>query len=214
MLADLPKSVDEVKGWGWAEFEPLMRRLEAVELDERNVTDWLADWSRVTELIMAHLTWTSLASAGNTADSEAEGAYHQLSENLMPPAMQADHDLSQKLLASGLVPAGMELPIKNKRTDAALFRPENLTLSVEEQKLDSRYAKITGAQTVQWQGQELTLQALAAFQQDPDRGVREETWRLGMNRRLQDRAALNELWQEFLALRLKSRRQRWFRQLP
>ena len=203
MLTELPKNIDAVRNWGWAEFAPFLTQLEETPLTEQNLPDWLADWHQVSTLLMAHMTWTRLALDSNTADTEAETRYNKLSEELIPPTMQADHNLTEKLLASGLSVPGMERPIKNMRVDAALFRAENLPLEVEEQKLDQRYAKITGAQTVQWQGQQLTLTALAAWQQNPDRAIREETWRLAMNRRLQDRAALNELWQEFLALRLK-----------
>ena len=65
----------------------------------------------------------------------------------------AEQELKQKLLESGLEPAGFEIPLRNMRAEAALFREANLPLLVENRKLGSQYNKISGAQTVQWEGQ-------------------------------------------------------------
>jgi len=58
-----------------------------------------------------------------------------------------------------------------------------------------------GAQSVTWDGQEITLAALSPVYQEQDRARREKAWRLSMTRMLQDREALNELWVQFMDLR-------------
>jgi oligoendopeptidase F len=85
--------------------------------------------------------------------------------------------------------------------EAALFREANLPLLVENRKLGSEYNKIVGAQTVQWEGQELTLQQIRPIAQHPDRAVRERAWRLASDRWLADRATINELWTKTVPLR-------------
>ncbi|MBA3869760.1 MAG: M3 family oligoendopeptidase [Anaerolineae bacterium] len=60
-----------------------------------------------------------------------------------------------------------------------------------------------GAQTVIWEGQELTITQLKLKLQTDDRSVREAVWKAIAERRLADRPALNALWEKFLPLRLQ-----------
>jgi oligoendopeptidase F len=89
------------------------------------------------------------------------------------------------------------------RATADLFRPENLPLLAEEQKLSTQYDTIFGAQTVEWEGKEVTVSQLRPVYLDSDRTRRERAWLLASNRILADRQAINELWQKFLPLRQK-----------
>ena len=55
--------------------------------------------------------------------------------------------------------------------------------------------------TVEVKGQEYTLQQAAKFLEDPDRNLREEVYRKINERRLQDKAGLNELFSSLLQKR-------------
>lgn len=55
--------------------------------------------------------------------------------------------------------------------------------------------------TCEYQGKEQTLQQLARYVEEPDRKVREEAWRLGADRFLQDAEALDKLYEKMVALR-------------
>ena len=104
----------------------------------------------------------------------------------------------------------MTIPLRHMRADAALFREENLPLMAEEHKRGNRYDEIIGAQTVVWEGAERTLTQMRPVLQEPDRARREQAWRLMAERQLADREALNALWQEMLALRLRMARNAGF----
>ena len=97
------------------------------------------------------------------------------------------HRALQQLLASGLEPEGFNIPLRNMRAEAALFRQENLPLISETQKLSKEYDKIVGSQTVQWDGQEVTLSQLRPVYLEQDRSRRESAWRLSMQRWYDDR---------------------------
>jgi len=60
---------------------------------------------------------------------------------------------------------------------------------------------ITGAMTVEVKGQEYTLQQASKFLQDHDRDLREEVWRKMMERRQQDKDALNDLYSQLIEKR-------------
>ena len=89
------------------------------------------------------------------------------------------------------------------RAEADLFRADNLPLLAEQQKLAIQYDKIYGAQTVNWEGEEITLTRLVKNFQQPDRGLREKAWKLKAARQLADVESINELWQKFMQVRAR-----------
>jgi oligoendopeptidase F len=201
MFSSLPQTVPDLMKWQWSDIEPYFHDLATRPLTASNVHAWLADWSALDERLNEMYARLSLAKTQNTADKDAEQAYNAFLDTIFPRAEAARQTLREKLLASGLEPQGFELPLKKMRASAALFREQNLPLLTQEQKLVSRYEKIIGAQTVEWDGKEVTIAQLRPIYQNPDRATRERAWRLALTRQLADRQAINELWREFLALR-------------
>jgi len=201
MFASLPKTADELLRWTWPQIEPYYRDLASRTLTTENVTQWLADWSRLSECVSEMQVRLYVATTINTADAEAERRYTAYLDEIYPAAQAAEQKLKQHLLTSGLEPKGFEVPLRNMRAEAALFRDANLPLLAEQQKLIIEYDKIIGAQTVMWEGKEVTLPQLHPVYQNPDRALRERAWRLAAECRLADWEAINDLWGKFLRLR-------------
>jgi len=187
--------------WSWSQIEPYYQELTARNLAADTVEDWLADWSRLSRLIAETFSRLKVAVDLDTTDKVAEERYNTFLEKIFPSAQAADQKLKEKLLASGLEPRGFAVPLRNMRTEAAIFREANLPLLIEERKREAQYDKIIGAQTVLWQGVETTIAQLAPVYQNPDRSLREQAWRLAAERQLADREAINTLWQQFLQIR-------------
>jgi oligoendopeptidase F len=188
--------------WSWSQIEPYYTDLAARALSANNVAQWLADWTRINELVEEMYARLNVATTVNTADKESEERYRAFLDNIFPPALAAEQKLKEKLLASGLEPDGFAIPLRNMRTESEIFRAANLPLQADELKMNNDYDKIIGAQTVQWDGNEVTISQLRPVYQDTDRAKRERAWRLSLQRQLADRDAINALWQKFLALRL------------
>jgi oligoendopeptidase F len=201
MLAILPTDYREFIHWTWPQFEPYYQDLNTRPLTAETVEDWLAAWSQISKIAQETYARLHIATTLNTADTEAEHNYLTFLSAVNPQLEAAEQELKQKLLDSGLEPAGFEIPLRNMRAEAALFREANLPLLVENRKLGSQYNKIIGAQTVSWEAQELTLQQMRPITQDADRAVRERAWRLASERWLTDRSAINELWTQLVTLR-------------
>jgi oligoendopeptidase F len=117
-------------------------------------------------------------------------------DEIQPRSREADQKVKEKLLASRLSPAGYEIPLRNLRAQAALYRESNLPLLAEDKKLSMEYDRIVGAQTVTWEGQELTITQLYPVYQEIDREKRERAWRLAAERQLADRQALGGVGQD------------------
>jgi oligoendopeptidase F len=201
MLATLPTDYHEFIHWTWPQFAPYFQELSQRALTAGTVADWLADWSCVSKIAEEMYARLHIATTLNTADTAAETSYLTFLSDVNPQIETAEQELKQKLLDSSLEPAGFEIPLRNMRAEAALFREANLPLLLENRKLGSQYNKIVGAQTVTWNGQELTLQQIRPIAQDVDRAMRERAWRLASVRWLADREAINELWTKSVPLR-------------
>ena len=197
----LPADPQILMTWTWTDFEPYYQDLKQRPLRAETVQAWLEDWSALDERLMELRSRLHVATAINTADEEARQRLEAFFDHIFPQAMAAEQELKQKLLASGLEPAGFEIPLRNMRAEVALFREANLPLLAEEQKLIQEYDRIVGAQTVEWEGQERTPQQMRPLQQDPDRARREAAWRRVTERQMADREALNDLWVRLFRLR-------------
>jgi oligoendopeptidase F len=201
MFSDLPAEYHGFIHWTWSQYEPYYQNLNARSLSVDKVAAWLADWSHIAKIVQEAYSRLHLATTLDTADAEAEQHFNTFIGEVYPQVEAAEQQLKQKLLESQLEPAGFEIPLRNMRAEAALFRDANLPLLVENRMLGSEYNKIVGAQSVLWEGQELTLQQMRPIAQHPDRAVRERAWRLASDRWLADRSALNELWAKTVPLR-------------
>jgi oligoendopeptidase F len=203
MFDTLPKTAQEFTDWKWAQVEPYFQDLENRELNAGNVNEWLADWTHLYDLISESFARLYVANTLDTTDEKIAAQYEAYMTDIIEPSQPADQKLKEKLLASGLQPEGFEIPLRNLRSEAALFREENIPLFTEEQKLGMEYDKVIGAQTVMWDGEEKTIAQLKPVYQDQDREVREDAWRAAADRQLADRDTLNGYWQQFMEIRRK-----------
>jgi len=202
-MINLPTESKELLTWTWPQFEPAVQELLAAPLTAENVNQWMLDWSRLKDCLDELAARLYVATTVDTADETARKSLENFYDAIFSKAMEAEQALKQKLLASGLEPEGFTVALRNMRAAADLFRPENLPLLAQEQKLNTQYDTIFGAQTVEWEGKEMTVSQLRPVFLDRDRDRRERAWRLYSDRMLADRQAINKLWRKFLPLRQK-----------
>jgi oligoendopeptidase F len=203
-MSDLPPlTAQEFMRWDWKQIEPFFHELENSRLDDDHIETWLSGWTRLADLIQETYARLYVATTVDTNDASSEQHFQAFLDQILPPFRASEQKLKEKLLKSGVKPAGFEIPLRNMQIEADIFREKNLTLLSEEQKLNTRYDHIIGDQTVPWEGKELTILQLVPVLQEMDRQKRERAWRLGAERQLADRAAINDLWAELLAVRLK-----------
>ena len=200
-LPALPATSQEFSGWTWEQIAPYFDDLATRPLTAETVDSWLADWTSIASLVDELNTWYTIATTVNTADSETQNRYTAFLDTVQPQAADAEQRLKEKLLASGLEPAGFAMPLRKLRTDAALYREENTPLLADLRKLEVEYENIAGARTVQWEGEEVPLTQLHPAQFDPDRARRERAWRAVRGRIAQDTPPLADLWRRMMGQR-------------
>lgn len=201
MFDTLPKETHDALNWSWSQYEPYYTDLQARDLNAGNVTAWLADWTSLVNLIDEVGSRLRVATTQNTTDEAADTALKTFLDTIQPPYEQAQQNLKEKLLASGLEPDGLAIPLRNMRGEAELFREANLPLFTEEAKLGLQYNRILGTQSIVWDGEERTLTQARNLLREDDRDIRERAWRVISDRQLQDRPAINDLWRQFMGVR-------------
>jgi len=195
---NLPTKSQEIISLTWADLKPYASELESRPFSSSNIEQWLRDWTALSDRVSEMYSRLSLATTINTADEKADQMFKNFLDNVFPAAMSSGQKLKEKLLESGLQPAGFEIPLRNMRAEAELFREENLPLQSEQQKLNMDYDKIIGAQSVEWEGQEFTISQIKQKLQDPDRSKREQIWRAILGRQMADHQSINELWGKYI----------------
>jgi oligoendopeptidase F len=200
----------------WSVAEPYYR-----ELNERDVTTrdgletWLMDWSELESALSEERTVRYVQMTCQTDDEQRKARYLHFIEQVAPQCEPWSDKLRRKLndLAQrfDLPQKRYEVLLRSVRNSIALFREENIPLQVEDAKLAQQYGEVTGAMTIRYREEEMTLQRAARFLEEPDRKLREEVWGLIDARYLQDAARIDELYLQMVATRTKIARNAGFR---
>ncbi len=187
----------------WSTIQPHVDELLTTKLSHDNVESWLKQWSDLTAALYETRTQIHREVAENTADKEAEERFLILVEEILPKARSAEQALRNKLLAFKEYTPSSEthMMIKRFRTQASIFREQNVPLLSELMKLANQYEKIVGGMTIEWEGEVETMPQAKLHLQDRNRAVRQRAWRLMMDRFAEERERLNELYLEMLSLR-------------
>jgi oligoendopeptidase F len=202
MALKLPSNSKEMQNWKWGDYEPFFEYLLNQEIDKTNINSWMKYWSDFSELIGEVGTDVYVATTVDTADEDAKNRFNTFLENVSENASSKNQILRKKLLESGCVPDNFEIPLRSIKSDVELFREDNLPLMTNDSKLSKEYDAIIGAQTVEWEGKEITITQLGPVLLETNRERREKAWRLASQRRLKDRSKINEVWKKTLQVRI------------
>jgi oligoendopeptidase F len=187
----------------WSTIQPYVDHLLGPGLDAGMVEPWLQEWSDLSSVLYEAYAQIQREITENTADQEAERRFVTFVETIMPRVQVADQALRDKLLrVEGYEPSAETREMVGRfRAEASIFREENVPLLSELAVLENEYGKITGALTINWDGEVATLPKARQRQRSLDRDERERAWRLEMAAYLSAREPLDELYLKMLSLR-------------
>lgn len=193
----------DVDALNWASLQPAVEELLAAPLGADTVDPWLQRWSDLTSVVMEAGAQVYREVSENTADAAAEERFNRFWEVIMPQWSTAAQALKQRLLGlEDYAPAAdTAMMVKRFRTEAEIFRDENVPLLSQLKVLGNQYDKVVGGMTIEWQGKTETMPQAAGHLEEQDRETREAVWRLMMDRYLVERERLNDLYLEMVPLR-------------
>ncbi len=177
----------------WGRIAPLFDQLEARAAECAGPADleqWLLDWSELSAALDEESSKRYIAMTCHTDNAEAENAYLHFVEKIEPEIKPRQFRLAKFYVGHPLrekLPRERYLVFdRDTKVQVELFRQENVPLETEETKLSQEYQKLSGSLTVQFRGEEQTLVQMGRYLEEPDRPLRQESWELVANRRLQE----------------------------
>ena len=187
----------------WDTIQPFVDTLLDAELDRESATGWLQSWSNLNAAMEEAGARIYRAVTENTADEAAERRFDRYVGVIMPQFRVAEQALKQRLLAAAIdVPADdTALLMRRFRSEADIFREQNVAIESKLDLLGNQYNKIAGAMTIEWQGEQITVPRAYSLLEEPDRDTRQVVWQRTMDCFLAQRRALDELYLEMLPLR-------------
>jgi len=199
-------SVEGLNARNWDEIRPIYQEFldrpinSAVELES-----WLLELGRFDAYVGETGSMLYVGMTCDTENEEVKQAYLDFVEQVQPELAKVGDLLNRKLaespFADDLDTVEYNVLLRDTRMDLQLFREENIPLGTELTKLGQRYNEICGAMTVDFEGEERTMQQMGKFLQVNDRDIRERAYRLVGERRFQDSEEIDDIFDKMIALR-------------
>jgi oligoendopeptidase F len=202
-VATIPDSPDAFKDAAWEQVLPYYEDLASRPLDRGNVEEWLADWSRFESLLSEAGALANFEYSCDTTDPVRESAQLRFGTQVAPKAHEQRVRLERRLIELGYVRPGLETVVERFRNQMQLFSEANVPLFAELSSLGTRWSKVNGALTVEWDGEEKTPAQLLPFLLSADRNERERAFRLRAKPYIEQRSVMAEIFDRMLELRTR-----------
>ena len=190
----------------WESLEPLFAELQNREINSADELEhWLKDRSELDAALEEDFAWRYIKMSCDTANEALVESFQYFATEIEPKISPLSNELNKKFSDSPF----MDDLDKEKyfvysraiKKALELYRDENIELFTELQVKQQKYQGITGAMSVEINGQEYTLEQASIFVKDLNREVRENAWKTIQQRRLIDKDDLNILFDELIKLR-------------
>lgn len=197
----LPSSPEALANATWADLSPYYEALATAPISAETAPAWLHEWSRLEELIGEAAAVATIAYTCDTDNAEKEAAHLRFAAEISPQQDKQQVRLARRLLALGWDDPELATVLRRLRTDAALFREENVHLLSELEELETSYDKITGGMTIDWEGERKTIAQLQPFLKQRDRATRQRAFRCMASPYIAERERLADLFDQSYARR-------------
>lgn len=198
---ELPESPAAFAQSGWDDIRPYYDELAERPLDADGVEAWLADWSRLDALVTEAAAEAMIAYTVQTDAPGREAAHLRFSAEILPKVEEQEVRLARRLVSLNWTRPDLEVPIARFREQIALFSEANVPLFSELEELSTRYQRITGGMTAEWEGEQVPLPALQPRLRDTDRAVRERAYLAGTRPYLEAQTELAALFDRMYGIR-------------
>jgi oligoendopeptidase F len=181
------------------------------ELLERQITDlaefdrWLLDRSELDAVLEEDLAWRYIRMSINTADTELRAAYTAFVTQIQPELAPFEDQLNQKLAGLPFLQerndSAHQIYFRSVRTALDLYREENIAIEAALNEEAQQYGAISAAQTVEHNGETLTMQQAALLLKEQDETLRKNIFDKMAEVRRKDRATLDALYTSLIEKR-------------
>ncbi|HEX5153097.1 MAG TPA: M3 family oligoendopeptidase [Parafilimonas sp.] len=187
----------------WETLEPYFKELLDRDIEsKKDLEQWLKDMSELEAVVSEDACWRQIKMTCDTTDKSLEEAFTYFCMEIQPK-LQPYADLLNKKLINSPLAADLDKEkyftyLRSVKKNIDLFREANIPLLAELSVMQQQFGVITGAMTVEVNGQEYTLQQASKFLLEHDRNLREEVYRKIQERRKRDKDVLNNLYTKLI----------------
>lgn len=182
--------------------ELLSREINSPE----DYNQFLNDVSEVDSHVSEDMAWRYIRMTCDTKNEENEKRYLTFVQEIQPALAPLEDQLNRKIAENTFADAKTNdtaffIYHRSLKSAIELFREENIPLQAELSTLAQEYSSIQGAMSIEWEGQEITLQKASNFLMEPNRELREEIWHKIQERRAQDIDSLESIFDKMVQKR-------------
>jgi oligoendopeptidase F len=190
----------------WDKIEPYFKDLHSRKIN--SVSDlelWLKNRSELEAVISEEMAWRYIRMTCDTTDKILTDSFNYFVSEIEPHIAPYNNDLNKKLVENEYV-SRLDKPeyniyLRGVKKALEIYREENIPLNTKIATDSQKYGAIAAAMTVNWKGEEITLQKAANLLKESDRKLREEVFLKMQERKAKDVTTLNDLFSELLKLR-------------
>ena len=183
-------------------FDDLVERKisSATELEK-----WMLDQSELAAVLEEDMAWRYIKMNIDTTDKDLAERFSFWIKEISPNTAPYSHKLNVKLVESPylkeLDQEKYRIYLRSVKNQIEIFREENIPLFTVMEEKQQEYGAISAKMSIEIDGEKMTMQKAAQLLKSTDRTKREEVYNKISNRRLQDEKALDNLFDELIALR-------------
>ena len=191
----------------WEDIEPYFTDLINKEINSTSeLLHWLKNRSELDAFLEENLAWRYIHMTIDTRNEELSQLYQYFITEIQPKFAPLDDQLNRKLLESEFLSEiekdeAYFIYIRSVKTATALFREENIILESEISEKSQLFGSISGAQTIEYEGEQITMQKASSFLREPNEKLRKEVFEKIVERRKKDSDQLDLLYTELIEKR-------------
>ncbi|MEE2700361.1 MAG: M3 family oligoendopeptidase [Bacteroidota bacterium] len=190
----------------WEKIEPLYDDLIERKINSGNeLEQWLLDRSELGAVLEEDMAWRYIKMNVDTTDKALAESFHFWINEISPKTAPYSHRLNMKLVESPylkqLDKEKYRIYLRSVKNQIEIFREENIPLFTQMEAKQQKYGAISAKMSIEVDGKKLTMQQAAQLLKDTDRQIRKDVFEKISTRRLEDEEALDDLYDELIALR-------------
>ena len=199
---------EELSIENWSDIQPYFDDLVQRTLHSADdLKQWMWDKSELEAVLEEDLAWRYIRMTIDTRNKDLADAYTHFITKIHPEIAPFEDQLNRKLAESPYKTelTGQDYFILLRSIESALtiYRAENIPLHAEIGEKSQQFGAITGAQSIEHNGEKITMQRAGALLRENDAQLRQQIFEKMATRRGEDRETLHDLFSELIQLRHK-----------
>lgn len=190
----------------WEDLKNYFEDLDQRVLNSKEeLQKFLEDISELEAVLEEDLAWRYIQMTINTRDEQLSKSYSDFVSHIQPKISPFEDRFNRKINESEYKDefegSDFKIYFRGIANSIELFRKENIELLAELANDSQEYGAITGAQSIELDGDKLTMQQASIKLKDPNRSLRKKVFEKIVSRRLEDAEKLEDLFDKLLKKR-------------